>query len=170
MTTKWKNEFFSLAETIVGAPYGSTPFWVTSGIALAAILLLGWLIASFILQAKRGFIVTFLAHAVPAAAAAAGWIAVTLYAVPELEAGAVRDYLPIGGAVLGAFIATLLLSRFLLGISEGATLVSVILTYACAAGAIFFAGSLAGEVDSSLESLEGKSEERRQEADSILNY
>jgi hypothetical protein len=170
MNQSWKNELFRLLETVVGAPYGTTPFWITAGIALGAILILGWLIASFVLSAKRGFIVSFLAHIVPAAAAAAGWIAVTIYAVPELGAGAVRDYMPLAGAILAAFLATMLLSRFLLGISEGATLLSVLLTYACAAGAIFLGGSMVGQVDSSLDSLDEKNKQRQKETESILTY
>lgn len=164
----WHQEFHSLLETVIGSPYGSTPFWVTAGIALASLLILGWLISSFVLQAKRGFIVTFIANLAPAAAAAAGWIAVTLYAVPELGAGPIRDYLPLAAAILGAFLGTLLLSRFLLGISEGATLISVVLTYICVAAAVFFGGTLAGEVDSGIDSLEKKKEQRDAEAESLL--
>lgn len=166
----WVQEFHFLLETVTGTPFGTLPFWVTSGIALTCLLILGWLIASFVFQAKRGFIVTFLANLIPAAAAAAGWIAMTIYAVPEMGPGLIRDYLPLAAAILGAFLATLLLSRFLLGISEGATLFSMILTYVCVGGAIFFAGTIAGEVDSGLDSIEQKTEERDSEADSILNY
>jgi len=46
----------------------------------------------------------------------------------------------------------------------------VILTYACVATAIFLGGTLVREVDSNLDNLEHKKEEREREADSILNY
>lgn len=167
---RWNSEFRSLLETVVGAPYGTTPFWVTSGIALTCLLILGWLVTSIVFQAKRGFVITFVANLIPAAAAAAAWVAVTLYAVPELNAGPVRDYLPLGAAILGAFLGTMLLTRFLLGISEFSTIFAVVLTYVCVGASIFFAGTIAGEVDSGLEKIEEKTEERKNEADSILNY
>ncbi len=170
MNTTWKNELVALSEKILGTTYGTTPYWISAGIAIGTMILLGWLISNFVLSAKRGIIVSFLGHALPAVAAAASWVAVVLYAVPELNAGAVRDYLPLAGAVLGGFLGTLLLTRFLLGISEGGCLMSVILTYACVAGAIFLGGSLVREVDSNLDNLEHKKEEREKDADSILNY
>lgn len=170
MNTAWKNELVALSEEILGTTYGTTPFWISAAIAVGTMILLGWLIANFVLAAKRGIIVSFLGHSLPALAAAASWVAVVLYAVPELNAGVVRDFLPLAGAILGGFLATLLLTRFLLGISEGRCLMSVILTYACVAGAIFLGGSLVREMDSSLDNLEEKKEERDRDADSILNY
>jgi len=170
MNTAWKNELVTFSEKILGTTYGTSPFWASAAIAVGTMIIFGWLISNFVMSAKRGIIVSFLAHALPALAAAAGWVAVVLYAVPELNAGAVRDYLPLAGAVLGGFLATLLLTRFLLGISEGGCLMSVILTYACVATAIFLGGTLVREVDSNLDNLEHKKEEREREADSILNY
>jgi len=168
--TTWKDELNSVLEQITGAPIGSTPFWVTSGIALGTLLLLGWLIANFIFSAKRGIVLTFVAQILPGIAALAGWIAVTLYALPELNAGLIRDYLPLGGAVLAGFLATLLMTRFFLGISEGKTLLSVTFTYICVVASIFLGGSLVREMDSSLENLGNQTEERKKEADSILSY
>jgi len=165
----WMQEFYSLLEIVIDSPYGSAPFWVTTGIALTCLLIIGWLISNFVFQAKRGFIVTLIANLIPAAAAAAGWIAVTIYAVPELGPGIVRDYLPLGAAILGAFLATMLISRFLFGISEMATIFSMILTYGCVAAAIFFGGTIAGEVDSGLDSIEEKKEERKSETESLLS-
>lgn len=166
----WKQELHVLLETVIGSPYGTTPFWVATGIALTCLLILGWLITNFIFQAKRGFLLSFIANLIPAAAAAAAWIAVSLHAVPELSAGPIRDYLPLGAAVLGAFLGTMLLSKFILGISEGATVLAVIFTYICVGAAIYFAGTLAAEVDSSLDSIEQKSDEKKSEAEWLLNH
>lgn len=167
---EWKTELNSFLEMIFNAPYGTKPFWVSAGIALGVLLIFGWLISNFIFSAKRGIIISFIANLLPGAAAIAGWIAVTLYAVPELNAGPVRDYLPLAGAILAGFLATMIFSRFILGITEGKVLISMIMTYACVAGAIFIGGSLVKNVDSGLESLENKQNERQQESDSILQY
>jgi len=167
---KWNIEFRSLLESLVGAPYGTAPFWITAAIALTCLLILGWLVTSIVFQAKRGFVLTFIANLGPAVAAAAAWVAVTLYAVPEINAGVVRDYLPLAAAILGAFLATMLFTRFLLGISELSTILAVILTYICVGASVFFAGTIAGEVDTSLENIEEKTREKELEAGSILNY
>ncbi len=167
---EWKTELQSFLEMIFSAPYGTKPFWVTVGIALAVLLIFGWLIANFIFAAKRGFILTFIAQALPGAAAIAGWIAVTLYAVPELNAGAIRDFLPLAGAILAAFLTTMIFARILLGISEGKAFFSILLSYAFVAGAIYMGGSLVKTVDSGLDNLEHEKQERESEAESILNY
>ncbi|MEM0965968.1 MAG: hypothetical protein AAGJ81_07475 [Verrucomicrobiota bacterium] len=168
--SKWISELKLLLEHLFGSPFGSTPFWITSGIALGTLLILGWLIASFIFSAKRGFILTFFALVLPGVAALAGSIAVNIYAVPALSAGPVREYLPIAGAVLGGFLATLILTRFMLGISEGSTVLCTIMSYACVTGAVFLGGSLVTEADSSIDNLERQSEEREKDANSILEF
>lgn len=165
---QWETEFHSFLELILGAAYGSKPFWVAAGIAGGALLIFGWLITNFVFSAKRGFIVTLLGQIVPGAAAIAGWIAVTIYAVPELSAGPVRDYLPLAGAVLAGFLATMIISRFIFGISEGASIFAVILTYVCVAGAIFLGGTLVKTVDSGMQNFQETKEQRDAETDSLL--
>ena len=170
MSTDWKSEFLALLELLIGHPYGTKPFWITAGIALGTLLLLGWLIANFIFAAKRGIILTFIAQILPAAAAAAGWIAVTIYAVPDLNAGAIRDYLPLAAAILAGFLTTMIATRFFLGISEGKTFFCVVASYACVIGAIYFGGSVVTQVDSGLEGLEEVQQERERERESALPY
>lgn len=166
----WQTELHSFLELVLGAPYGSKPFWITACIAIGVLLIFGWLITSFIFSAKRGFIIAFIGLALPGAAAIAGWIAVSIYAIPELNAGPVRDYLPLAGAIVAAFLTTMIASRFVLGITEGSTFLSVVLTYICVGGGIFLGGSLVQNVESGLEQLENSKEERNRESDSILQY
>jgi len=168
--TEWKPEIHSLLELLLNAPYGSKPFWISAAIAGGTLLIFGWLISSFIFSASRGFLITFIAQAIPGAAAIAGSVAVTIYAVPELNAGPVRDYLPLAGAIFAAFLSTMLLSRFLLGIKEGSAILAVIFTYACVAGAIFLGHNLVESVDSGMQNLEEKKEQRESDTNSILGY
>jgi len=168
--TEWQTEFHNFMELIFNAPYGSKSFWILAGLAAGVLLIFGWLIANFIFSAKRGLVVSFIAQALPGAGAIAGWIAVTIYAIPELNAGPVRDYLPLAGAILAAFLTTMIFSRFLLGVSEGKALFSVILTYACVAASIFFGGTLVETVDEGIQGLEEKKEQRDSEADSVLQF
>jgi len=170
MHTTWGDNFIELAENIFGFPYASNPFWIVLTFALGSLLLFGWLIANFIFSAKRGLVVCFIAQITPAVAAAASWIAVSLYAVPELEPGTIRDILPWVGAFLGGFLGTLLLARFFLGISEGKTFFSVIFTYAIVATVIYLGGTLVGEMDSGMDTLQEKQQERERETESILYY
>tara|TARA_R100000027_G_scaffold61554_3_gene52978 strand:- start:9266 stop:9775 length:510 start_codon:yes stop_codon:yes gene_type:complete len=168
--TDWKTEFYSFFETILGSPYGTKPFWITAGIALGTLFILGWLIANFIFAAKRGILLTFIAQLLPIAAAAAGWVAVSIYAIPDLNAGFIRDYLPLAGAILAGFITAMIATRFFLGVSEGKSFFCVVASYACVAGAIYFGGTVVTQVDSGLEGLEMQQQEHEKETNSILDY
>lgn len=121
---------------------------------MGTLILFGWLIANFICQAKRGIIVTLIAQLIPAVAGIAAWSAMQIHVVPEMSAGPLRDYLPLGGAVLAAFLATVLLTRFLLAISEMAAVFSVVLSYACVVGAVYAGNTLVDSVDSGQQRID----------------
>lgn len=170
MQTSWSDNFLELSEIVFGFPYASNPFWIVVSFSLGALLLFGWLIANFIFSAKRGLVVCFLAQLMPAVVAAIGWIAVTIYAVPEMEPGTIRNILPWIGAFLGGFLGTLLLTRFFLGISEGKTFFSIIFTYAIVFGVIYLGGTLVREMDTGLGTLQEKRDDRERDTESIYIY
>lgn len=166
MNQSWNREFVGLVETIIGAPEGTTPFWTTVAIAVGTLVLAGWFVANFVCSARKGIVVSFFAHTVPAAAAACGWIAARLYLVPDMAAGPLRDFLPLAAAMAAILVVSFFTTRSWLGISEGGSVVAIALTYACVAAAILLGGSLAREMDSSLRSLEAEKQQR--EADTQL--
>ncbi len=136
----WTQETLLLLERLAGAPFGTTAFWVSLAVALGIVLLLGWVLANFLFAAKRGILICFLGQLLPALAGGAGWVAVRVYAVPELQPGVVREWLPWGGAGLAALLGTLLLTRWILGVSELRALLSVVLTYGGVIAFFVFAG------------------------------
>lgn len=168
MSTSWFSHSSEAVEWLLGAPYGSTQFWIALGIAGGALLLFGWLIANFIFQAKRGIIVTLLAQLIPAAAGLAAWSALHIHVVPELSAGPLRDYLPIGASLLAVFLATVLVTRFLLGISEMAALFSVVFSYACVAGAVYAGRTLVDSVDTGQQRIEQHRQEQGNQFEDLL--
>jgi len=159
----WQTEFQNLSERILGAPFGSAPYWISLGIAVATLLIVGWIVASLIFQAKRGFILTLIAQVLPAIAAGAAHVATERYVVGEIGAGPIHDYLPLAAAILGAFLCTLTLTRWLLGIGEMASFFSVLITYACVIASVFMGSELVTQVDEGFDDIEGKKNNRDDE-------
>jgi hypothetical protein len=167
MEPHWKSEFTRLLESVVHSPYGSVSFWTTLAIGIGTLLLVGWWVANFVCSVQRGVVVSFVSHVVPGAAGAAGWLAVAVLLVPEVEPGPLREGLPLAGAVAGAGLAAVVVTRSVLGLSATGAIVSVGLTYACVAGAILVGGSFVREMDSGLNNLADHRERRELDTRSV---
>jgi len=160
VNVSWQSEFIQLFEKIFGASAGSTPFLTIAGIALGTLVLFGWLIVNFVCSTRKGILVTFFSLAIPGILGAFGWIAAMRFGVPQLDAGPLRDQLPILVALSVVLITSFFITRKLLGTSEKACLVALVCTYACVFAAIQLGGSLVHEMDTSLSSLEEKKMQR----------
>ncbi len=155
-----------MLELAFGHGYGSTGFWVLSGVAAGGLLVFGWTLISLVLRAKSGLILTFIGLLLPLLAGLVAISAIEIHANPHIANETVRASLPWIALGVTAFLVALTLSRAVFGFREGKALFSILLVYALTAGAVYLVGGMFEQTEEGLRELEDFGEGREE----FLNF
>jgi hypothetical protein len=150
----WLEEIIQLSETVLGREFGTTAYWVMTGLLAGCLMVFGWSFISLVLRARSGLITTFLGLVLPLAVGAFALAAVEIHANPSLTNELAQQVLPWVAFGLGAFVTVLTLSRAVFGFKEGKSLLAVLFVYALAAGVIFLGRSIFESTESGLDKIE----------------
>lgn len=141
---------------------GTIEFYIAAGCALVGLLVVARLLAG-LLGSSKGIFTAMAAVILPLLMGAVGYVAVELYALPQIEADWAVTYLPWSVFGVVALLTVLLLSSKLWGIGRGVAV--VVLIFAGLAGmAAQYVGQLVIDVvDSGTQQVEKRDDGLRRE-------
>ncbi len=116
--------------TILRAEAGSTAFTVLIIAAVSSLFLFGKIIATHIVQSKRGWIPVFLGMLLPALIAIVGLAASDLYILDQISSKAAQTTVQIAVPLVLLLLSGVLLGRKLLDVQWIQTLIALLLTFA----------------------------------------
>ncbi len=141
---------------------GTVEFYIALGCTLAAILVVARLFAGLFGSSKGIFVAVF-ATLLPLLLGAVGYVAVELYALPEIQAGWATTYLPWSVFGVLVLLVALVLSAKLWGIGAGSAVVTLILAGVAGLGAQYGAQLVIDVIDSGSSQVEKRDERLNRE-------
>lgn len=113
-------------EMLFAFEFGTSEFYILLGCALGGMLVIARLLSG-VFGGTKGIVVTAFAVVVPLLLAAVGYVAIELYALPEIQAGWAEHWLPSATFGIVFVLAAMYLSAKLWDLSKVSTMIALVM-------------------------------------------